>query len=121
MLLSAWQVPWPLSLAACGGSGDSTADTASTAESTASSTEATAESTGSGDEAVTLNWALWDKDSTAYWQALADGYMESHPNVTIEMTDLGSTDYMTQLATQLAAATVSWTFCPSRTSPATPT
>ena len=53
-----------LSLAACGGSGDSTADTASTAESTASSTEATAESTG--DEAVTLNWALWDKDSTAY-------------------------------------------------------
>ena len=91
-----------LSLAACGGSGDSTADTASTAESTASSTEATAESTGSGDEAVTLNWALWDKDSTAYWQALADGYMESHPNVTIEMTDLGSTDYMTQLATQLA-------------------
>ena len=32
-----------LSLAACGGSGDSTADTASTAESTASSTEATAE------------------------------------------------------------------------------
>ncbi len=28
--------------------------------------------------------------------------MESHPNVTIEMTDLGSTDYMTQLATQLA-------------------
>ena len=91
-----------LSLAACGGSGDSTADTTSTAESTASSTEATAESTGSGDEAVTLNWALWDKDSTAYWQALADGYMESHPNVTIEMTDLGSTDYMTQLATQLA-------------------
>ena len=91
-----------LSLAACGGSGDSTADSASTAESTASSTEATAESTGSGDEAVTLNWALWDKDSTAYWQALADGYMESHPNVTIEMTDLGSTDYMTQLATQLA-------------------
>ena len=91
-----------LSLAACGGSGDSTADSASTAESTASSTEATAESTGSGDEAVTLNWALWDKDSTAYWQSLADGYMESHPNVTIEMTDLGSTDYMTQLATQLA-------------------
>ena len=41
-----------LSLAACGGSGDSTADPA---ESTASSTEATAESTGSGDEAVTLN------------------------------------------------------------------
>ena len=85
-----------LSLAACGGSSASTTD--STPASTASSTEATAESTASGDS-VTLNWALWDKDSAAYWQALADGYMESHPNVTIEMTDFGASDYMTQLTT----------------------
>ena len=62
-----------LSLAACGGSGDSTADTASTAESTASSTEATAESTGSGDEAgpcgirtPLLTGRLW---LTAIWRA----------------------------------------------------
>ena len=89
-----------LSLAACGGSAASGSEAA--ADSTSASSEAAAENTASGDEAVTLNWALWDKDSTAYWQALADGYMESNPNVTIEMTDLGSTDYMTQLATQLA-------------------
>ena len=93
-----------LSLAACGGSSASTTD--STPASTASSTEATAESTASGDS-VTLNWALWDKDSTAYWAALADGYMASHPGVTIEMTDLGSTDYMTQLATQLSLIHIS--------------
>ena len=94
-----------LSLAACGGSAVST-DTASTAESTASSTGAAADtaadSAASGDEVVTLNCALWDKESAAYWQALADGYMESHPNVTIEMTDFGASDYMTQLTTQLA-------------------
>lgn len=60
-----------------------------------------ASGTASGDQ-VTLNWAVWDKESTAYWQAMADGYMAANPNVTIEMTDLGSTDYMTQLATQLA-------------------
>lgn len=81
-----------LSLAACGGA-------ASSASSETASTDA---STESGDSAVTLNWAIWDKDSTAYWQALADGYTATHPNVTIEMTDLGSSDYMTQLATQLA-------------------
>ena len=81
-----------LSLAACGGS----------ASSTAGETASTAASTASGDSGVTLNWAIWDKDSTAYWQALADGYTAAHPNVTIEMTDLGSSDYMTQLATQLA-------------------
>ena len=55
-----------------------------------------------GGETVTLNWAIWDKDSTAYWTALADGYMKTHENVKIEMTDLGSNDYMTQLATQLS-------------------
>lgn len=81
-----------LSLAACGGA----------ASSAASETTSTAASTASGDSGVTLNWAIWDKDSTAYWQALADGYTAAHPNVTIEMTDLGSSDYMTQLATQLA-------------------
>ena len=86
-----------MSLAACGGaaSSESTSSAAASADSTASA---------SGSENVTLNWALWDKDSTAYWAALADGYMASHPGVTIEMTDLGSTDYMTQLATQLAGA-----------------
>ena len=89
-----------LSMAACGGAtSSSTAASTGSADSTAAST--TARSTASGDQ-VTLNWAVWDKESTAYWQAMADGYMAANPNVTIEMTDLGSTDYMTQLATQLA-------------------
>lgn len=86
-----------LSLAACGSSGESTAESA--ADSTTGSAAASSAESG---ESVTLNWAVWDKDSTAYWQALADGYMATHEGVTIEMTDLGSTDYMTQLATQLA-------------------
>lgn len=77
-----------IGLVACGGS-DSSGGTASTAAQDDS-------------EKVTLNWAVWDKDTTAYWQALADGYTASHPDVTIEMTDLGSSEYMTQLATQLA-------------------
>lgn len=86
-----------LSLAACGGS------TSSEATSEAASTEAAGTTeTATDGEQVTLNWAVWDLESTAYWQAMADGYMASHPNVTVEMTDLGSTDYMTQLATQLA-------------------
>lgn len=89
-----------LSLAACGSSSSSEAASDSTSSAaTSTSTEGTEESAG---EAVTLNWAVWDLESTAYWKAMADGYMASHPNVTIEMTDLGSTDYMTQLATQLA-------------------
>lgn len=53
---------------------------------------------------VTLKWAIWDKESTAYWQALADEYEKTHENVTIDMVDLGSTDYMTVLATELSGS-----------------
>lgn len=60
------------------------------------------EDASSDGEEVTLSWAVWDLESTAYWEAMADGYMAENPNVTIEMTDFSSTDYMTQLTTQLA-------------------
>lgn len=89
-----------VSLAACGGNpgGEATNPPSGSTDKPEQSQQGN-EPSG---EQVTLNWAIWDKDSTAYWQALADGYMETHENVKIEMTDLGSTDYMTQLATQLA-------------------
>ena len=53
-------------------------------------------------EQVTLNWALWDWSATAYYQPLIDAYEAANPNVKIEYTDLGSTDYSTVLQTQLA-------------------
>ncbi|MGG1613206.1 extracellular solute-binding protein [Paenibacillus phoenicis] len=55
-----------------------------------------------GDKPVTLKWALWDWEATAYYQPLIDAYKKDHPNVTIEYVDLGSTDYMTMLSTQLS-------------------
>jgi len=63
--------------------------------------EAEAEAEG---EAITLKWAIWDKDITPYWEALKTGYEAANPNVTIEMVDLGSTDYMTVLATELSGS-----------------
>lgn len=55
-------------------------------------------------EKVTLKWAIWDKDITPYWNALKEGYEAVNSNVTIEMVDLGSTDYMTVLATELSGS-----------------
>lgn len=55
-------------------------------------------------EPITLKWAIWDKDITPYWQALKDEYETAHDNVTIEMVDLGSADYMTVLATELSGS-----------------
>lgn len=54
-----------------------------------------------GDEEVTLKWAVWDINLTTYYQPLIDGYVADHPNVKIEMVDLGSSDYQNALITQL--------------------
>ncbi|SFG51026.1 ABC transporter substrate-binding protein [Oribacterium sp. WCC10] len=97
------------SLAACGGSSTAPATTTAAAKETATTeaakesaaTEAAKESTG---DAVTLKWALWDASSITYYQPLIDAYKAEHPNVDIEMVDLGSTDYSTVLGTQLSGS-----------------
>lgn len=78
---------------------ESTGSETSQESSSAQKTDANDNQTGG---AVTLKWAIWDKDVTPYWQALKEGYEASHQGVTIEMVDLGSQDYMTVLATELS-------------------
>lgn len=56
------------------------------------------------DEPVTLKWAIWDEQTTQYWTDIKEAYEASHEGVTIEMVDLGSTDYMTVLATELSGS-----------------
>ena len=81
-------------LAGCGGSGsgDSGKDTTAPATTEAATQGGGDETptTESAGEDVTLKWAIWDKDATPYWIALQEAYEESHPNVKIEMVDLGS-------------------------------
>ena len=50
---------------------------------------------------VTLKWALWDWDSTAFYKPLVEAYEAKNPNVKIEPLDLGSADYQTMLSIQL--------------------
>ena len=42
-----------------------------------------------------------DKDLTVYYKALVKAYEKAHPDVTVELVDLGSSDYSTVLTTQL--------------------
>ena len=74
-------------LAGCGSS-DNGSTAASTGEApAAATTEAAAASTEAAPaEEVTLKWAIWDQETTQYWG------------------DLGSTDYMTVLATELSGS-----------------
>lgn len=94
-------------VAGCGndssGDAEKAADTTGDAQTAATeSGDAAGDAGESEGEEVTLKWAIWDQETTAYWQALADAYMVANPNVTIEMVDLGSADYMTVLATELS-------------------
>ena len=91
-------------LAGCGSS-DNGSQTASTGEApAAATTEAAASTDAAPAEEVTLKWAIWDQETTQYWGDIKDAYEASHPGVTIEMVDLGSTDYMTVLATELSGS-----------------
>lgn len=75
------------------------------AENTPAATATPASTAGAedkGNEPVTLKWALWDWEATAYYEPLIKAYTEANPHVTIEYVDLGSTDYMTMLSTQLS-------------------
>lgn len=56
------------------------------------------------DGKTTLKWSVWDISSTTYYQPLIDAFEKAHPDVKIEMVDLGSTDYQTVLATELTGS-----------------
>lgn len=58
--------------------------------------------TETSESETTIKWAVWDITSTTYYEAIIEAYKKENPDVTVEMVDLGSQDYMTALATQLA-------------------
>lgn len=96
------------SLAGCGGTSDTSAssDAGAAAETTETSDASSSDSSSSeaSGDVTTLNWALWDIASTVYYQALIDAFEAEHPDIKINMVDLGSTDYSTVLGTQLSGS-----------------
>lgn len=89
-------------LAACGSGDNPGNENSQTPGNENSQTpENSSEPAGPTDEEVTLKWAVWDINLTTYYQPLIDAYVADHPNVKIEMVDLGSADYQNALITQL--------------------
>lgn len=95
------------SLAGCGGG---SAQTTAAPEATTAGGATEAATTAAGTTAApaagttTLKWALWDINLTSYYEPLIQAYQAAHPDVKIEMVDLGSSDYQTVLATQLTGS-----------------
>ena len=69
---------------------------------TDTTTDSATDTTDSTAEKTKIRWAVWDVAATTYYQPVIDAYVAKNPNVEIELVDLGSQDYMTALATQLA-------------------
>ena len=84
-----------VSITALAGCGRSQNSSSSSSSASSTSSKGTAEN-------VKLTWAVWDIDKTTYYKPLIEGFVAKNPNVTVEMKDLGSTDYNTVLGTQLA-------------------
>ncbi len=89
-------------LAGCGGGSADKAGDSSSADETVSTGSSVV--SGSEDATTVLKWAIWDAKKALYWQAIADAYTEQNPDVRIEMTDLGSSDYGTVLSTELSGS-----------------
>ena len=90
-------------LAGCGSENAASSESGSATASSAASSAAASNDTSAA-EPVTLKWAIWDQETTQYWGDIKNAYEASHEGVTIEMVDLGSTDYSTVLATELSGS-----------------
>lgn len=87
------------SLVACGGS-----DNAAATEAAQGAGAAEQQTVVAAEGQTVLKWAMWDKDLTAYYKPLVDGFEAQNPDLKIELVDLGSSDYQTVLGTQLTGS-----------------
>jgi multiple sugar transport system substrate-binding protein len=60
---------------------------------------------------VELTWSVWSSATDLYYQALIDAYEAAHPNVKINILDLGTVDYQQMLMTQLTGRDDSIDIC----------
>ncbi|MFP4511170.1 MAG: ABC transporter substrate-binding protein [Spirochaetaceae bacterium] len=54
------------------------------------------------DEEVTIEYVLWDASQLPAYEEVADAFMEEHPEITIEINQLGWGDYWDDLTRRLA-------------------
>jgi multiple sugar transport system substrate-binding protein len=60
---------------------------------------------GGSDEAVTLDYWMWDDTQAPLYQACATAFTEENPNITVKITQTGWAQYWQNLSTQITAGT----------------
>lgn len=84
-------------------SGTTETKTTAGAEATTAKAEESTTAASAGGEKV-LRWAMWDKDLGPYYIPLIEGFEAANPGIKVEMVDLGGSDYVTVLGTQLTGS-----------------
>ena len=98
-----------LSLAACGGSGDTATTAAGDAATTAAgdaaaeTTAAEGETAASGEQ-VELSITTWDYEASPQFSAIVEAYEAQNPNVKIKVIDTSADEYNNSLGISLSAA-----------------
>jgi multiple sugar transport system substrate-binding protein len=98
-----------LLLGACGGGAQPAPTQAPAAAAPATQAPAAAapatQAPAAGGEAVTLQYWLWDTNQLAPYQKCADNFMAKNPNIKINITQQGWTDYWNSIQTGMVAQT----------------
>jgi multiple sugar transport system substrate-binding protein len=89
-----------VALTACASSTPEATEPAAEAPAEESQPEAPAEEMGN--EQITLTMAVWDLETTPYWQAIVDAYEAQNPNVTVELLDISSQEYTDKINIMLS-------------------
>jgi len=77
--------------------------TGCTKKETATDNKTTEQKDATGErEEETITWSVWDLDASVYYVPLVEAFEAANPGIKVELLDLGSTDYMTVLGTQLS-------------------
>jgi multiple sugar transport system substrate-binding protein len=65
---------------------------------------------GATADPVTVHYTLWDSNQLPAYQKVADNFMARHPDIKIEITQLGWSDYWNNLQTSMVAGTAADVF-----------
>jgi multiple sugar transport system substrate-binding protein len=103
-VLLALLVVFSMVLSACGAPAAAPAAEAPAADSGAAATTDAAAPAASGD-AVTIEYWLWDSNQLPAYQACADAFMTANPNIKVNLTQAGWSDYWNNVQTGMVAGT----------------
>lgn len=62
---------------------------------------------GTADGPVEITFTVWDYETTDYWKVLVEAFEKANPDIKVNVTDIGGTDYDTKIPVLLSSGDTS--------------